>query len=95
MQRDDAIRALDIFKRAINQVNYFFFYFWSTNYFINLNGFCTTPEIAGYGAQSSPSFSILIIIFWVVQVGQLSEFYEVCKTMHIGRGEKLLRIEQV
>ncbi|KAM0883827.1 hypothetical protein ACQ4PT_031361 [Festuca glaucescens] len=46
MQRDDAIRALDIFKRAINQA------------------------------------------------GQLSEFYEVCKTMHIGRGEKLLRIEQ-
>uniref|UniRef100_A0ACD5Z9Z0 Uncharacterized protein n=2 Tax=Avena sativa TaxID=4498 RepID=A0ACD5Z9Z0_AVESA len=46
MQRDDAIRALDIFKRAINQA------------------------------------------------GQLSEFYEVCKTMHIGRGEKLLKIEQ-
>ncbi|CAM0942756.1 unnamed protein product [Alopecurus aequalis] len=46
MQRDDAIRALDIFKRAINQA------------------------------------------------GQLSEFYEVCKTMHIGRGEKLLSIEQ-
>jgi hypothetical protein len=47
MQRDDALRALDLFKRAINQA------------------------------------------------GQLSEFYEMCKTIHIGRGERFLKIELV
>ncbi|XP_006648067.1 putative clathrin assembly protein At5g35200 [Oryza brachyantha] len=46
MQRDDAIRSLDLFKRAINQA------------------------------------------------GQLSEFYELCKTIHIGRGERFLKIQQ-
>ncbi|XP_073010474.1 putative clathrin assembly protein At5g35200 [Typha latifolia] len=46
MQRNDAIRALDIYRRA-NQ-----------------------------------------------QAERLSEFYEVCKTIHIGRGEKFLKIEQ-
>ncbi|CAL5020085.1 unnamed protein product [Urochloa decumbens] len=46
MQRDDAIRALDMYKRAISQAE------------------------------------------------QLSEFYEVCKSIHIGRGERLLKIEQ-
>ncbi|CAL5051348.1 unnamed protein product [Urochloa decumbens] len=46
MQRNDAIRALDIYKRATNQAE------------------------------------------------RLSEFYEVCKTIHIGRGEKFLKIEQ-
>uniref|UniRef100_A0A0E0HLQ6 ENTH domain-containing protein n=1 Tax=Oryza nivara TaxID=4536 RepID=A0A0E0HLQ6_ORYNI len=46
MQRSDAVRALDIYKRATNQAE------------------------------------------------RLSEFYEVCKTIHIGRGEKFLKIEQ-
>ncbi|XP_062220617.1 putative clathrin assembly protein At5g35200 [Phragmites australis] len=46
MQRDDATRALDIYKRAINQAE------------------------------------------------QLSEFYGVCKTIYIGRGERFLKIEQ-
>uniref|UniRef100_A0A0D9VMA2 ENTH domain-containing protein n=2 Tax=Leersia perrieri TaxID=77586 RepID=A0A0D9VMA2_9ORYZ len=46
MQRGDAVRALDLFKRAINQ-----------------------------GAR-------------------LSEFYEVCKSIHIGRGERFLKVEQ-
>ncbi|XP_044951994.1 putative clathrin assembly protein At5g35200 [Hordeum vulgare subsp. vulgare] len=46
MQRDDAIRALDIYKKALKQA------------------------------------------------GQLSGFYETCRTIHIGRGEKLLTIEQ-
>ncbi|TVU27825.1 hypothetical protein EJB05_19326 [Eragrostis curvula] len=46
MQRDDAIRALDIYKRSIRQAE------------------------------------------------QLSEFYEVCRSIHIGRGESLLKIEQ-
>ncbi|AQK84089.1 Putative clathrin assembly protein [Zea mays] len=47
MQRNDAVRALDVYKRATNQAE------------------------------------------------RLSEFYEVCKTIHIGRGEKFLKIEQV
>ncbi|KAL6635302.1 hypothetical protein ACP70R_027973 [Stipagrostis hirtigluma subsp. patula] len=46
MQRDDAIKALDIYKKAMNQAE------------------------------------------------RLSEFYEVCKSIHIGRGERLLKIEQ-
>ncbi|PWZ17391.1 putative clathrin assembly protein [Zea mays] len=46
MQRNDAVRALDVYKRATNQAE------------------------------------------------RLSEFYEVCKTIHIGRGEKFLKIEQ-
>nr|CAB3448238.1 unnamed protein product [Digitaria exilis] len=46
MKRDDAIRALDMYKRAINQTE------------------------------------------------QLSEFYEVCKSIHIGRGERFLKAEQ-
>ncbi|XP_037453506.1 putative clathrin assembly protein At5g35200 [Triticum dicoccoides] len=46
MHRDDAIRALDIYKKALKQA------------------------------------------------GQLSGFYETCKTIHIGRDEKLLTIEQ-
>ncbi|KAL6911655.1 hypothetical protein ACP4OV_000460 [Aristida adscensionis] len=46
MQWDDAIRALDIYKKAMNQAE------------------------------------------------RLSEFYEVCKSIHIGRGERLLRVEQ-
>ncbi|KQK19363.1 putative clathrin assembly protein At5g35200 [Brachypodium distachyon] len=46
MQRNDAVRALDIYKRATNQSE------------------------------------------------RLSEFYEVCKTIHVGRGEKFLKIEQ-
>jgi hypothetical protein len=46
MQRDDAITALDMYKRAISQAE------------------------------------------------QLSEFYEVCKSIHIGRGERFLKIEQ-
>lgn len=46
MQRNDAIRALDIYKRATNQAE------------------------------------------------RLSEFFEVCKTIHVGRGEKFLKIEQ-
>ncbi|KAK3131741.1 hypothetical protein QOZ80_6AG0510740 [Eleusine coracana subsp. coracana] len=46
MQRSDAVRALDVYKRATNQAE------------------------------------------------RLSEFYEVCKTIHIGRGEKFLKIEQ-
>lgn len=46
MHRDDAIRALDIYKKALKQA------------------------------------------------GQLSGFYETCKTIHIGQGEKLLTIEQ-
>jgi hypothetical protein len=31
----------------------------------------------------------------VAQSERLSEFYEVCKTIHVGRGEKFLKIEQV
>ncbi|AQK55740.1 Putative clathrin assembly protein [Zea mays] len=46
MQRDDAIRALGMYRRAIEQAE------------------------------------------------QLSEFYEVCKSIHIGRGERFLKIEQ-
>ncbi|KAL5211880.1 hypothetical protein ABZP36_022727 [Zizania latifolia] len=46
MQRDDAVRALELYKRAISQA------------------------------------------------GQVSEFYQVCRTMHIVRGERLLKIEQ-
>lgn len=46
MQRNDAVRALDIYKRATKQSE------------------------------------------------RLSEFYEVCKTIHVGRGEKFLKIEQ-
>ncbi|VAI71021.1 unnamed protein product [Triticum turgidum subsp. durum] len=46
MQRNDAVRALDIYKRATNQSE------------------------------------------------RLSEFYEVCKTIHVARGEKFLKIEQ-
>lgn len=46
MQRDDAVRALDMYKKAIYQTE------------------------------------------------QLSEFYEVCKSIHIGRGERFLKIEQ-
>ncbi|KAF8730082.1 hypothetical protein HU200_017048 [Digitaria exilis] len=46
MKRDDAIRALDMYKRAISQTE------------------------------------------------QLSEFYEVCKSIHIGRGERFLKAEQ-
>jgi len=46
MQRNDAVRALDVYKRATNQAE------------------------------------------------RLSEFYEVCKTIHIGRGEKFQKIEQ-
>ncbi|CAM0913038.1 unnamed protein product [Alopecurus aequalis] len=46
MQRNDAVRALDIYKRATNQSE------------------------------------------------RLSEFYEVCRTIHVGRGEKFLKIEQ-
>ncbi|XP_006655844.1 putative clathrin assembly protein At5g35200 [Oryza brachyantha] len=46
MQRNDAVRALDVYKRATKQAE------------------------------------------------RLSEFYEVCKTIHIGRGEKFLKIEQ-
>ncbi|AQL01680.1 putative clathrin assembly protein At5g35200 [Zea mays] len=46
MQRNDAVRALDVYKRATNQAE------------------------------------------------RLSEFHEVCKTIHIGRGEKFLKIEQ-
>ncbi|XP_020199124.1 putative clathrin assembly protein At5g35200 [Aegilops tauschii subsp. strangulata] len=46
MHRDDAIRALDIYKKALKQA------------------------------------------------GQLSGFYDTCKTIHIGRDEKLLTIEQ-
>ncbi|CAD6337502.1 unnamed protein product [Miscanthus lutarioriparius] len=46
MQRNDAVRALDVYRRATNQAE------------------------------------------------RLSEFYEVCKTIHIGRGEKFLKIEQ-
>jgi hypothetical protein len=57
-----------------------------------LNWFYTKPEIAGHLASV---FLSTYRRFMVVQAGQLSEFYEVCKTMHIGRGEKLLRIEQV
>jgi len=32
--------------------------------------------------------------FWIAQAERLSEFYEVCKTIHIGRGEMFLKIEQ-
>lgn len=46
MQRNDAVRALDVYKRATNQSE------------------------------------------------RLSEFYEVCKTIHVARGEKFIKIEQ-
>jgi hypothetical protein len=36
-----------------------------------------------------------IVPFLFGQAGQLSEFYEMCKTIHIGRGERFLKIELV
>jgi hypothetical protein len=38
---------------------------------------------------------LIRIVFILVQAEQLSEFYELCKSIHIGRGERLLKIEQV
>jgi clathrin coat assembly protein AP180 len=35
------------------------------------------------------------LLYFFSQAERLSEFYEVCKTIHIGRGEKFLKIEQV
>jgi len=37
---------------------------------------------------------ILLFFTFVAQSERLSEFYEVCKTIHVGRGEKFLKIEQ-
>lgn len=31
----------------------------------------------------------------VVQAGRLSEFFEVCKSVNVGRGERFIKIEQV
>lgn len=47
------------------------------------------------GHQKSHASWLIFFLFTVVQAEQLSEFYEVCKSIHIGRGERFLKIEQV
>jgi hypothetical protein len=37
----------------------------------------------------------VLLTFSVFQAERLSEFYEICKSMYIGRGEKFIKIEQV
>lgn len=99
MQRDDALRALDLFKRAINQVNFLL----STVRQIII---CSILLIFKYLIYLLPQKFCIewlhnmsafpkIVPFLFGQAGQLSEFYEMCKTIHIGRGERFLKIELV
>lgn len=37
----------------------------------------------------------LSLISFVVQAGRLSEFFEVCKSVYVGRGDRFIKIEQV
>lgn len=73
MQRHDALKALDIYRRAGQQVLPFaIFLLWQWSLHSRFYSCC-------------PFF----------QAERLSEFYEVCKSLDIGRGERFIKIEQV
>lgn len=73
MQRHDALKALDIYRRAGQQVLPFaIFLLWQWSLHSRFYSYC-------------PFF----------QAERLSEFYEVCKSLDIGRGERFIKIEQV
>ena len=73
MQRNDAMKALDIYRRAGHQVSFVLeiLFGWLKSY---------TSEID---------------CCFHFQAEKLSEFYEVCKSLDIGRGERFIKIEQV
>ena len=73
MQRHDALKALDIYRRAGQQVS-----------------LGITVLISG-ARQCIGTY----ISYEFLQAERLSEFYEVCKSLDIGRGEKFIKIEQV
>lgn len=74
MQRNDALKALDIYRRAGQQV-------------ISLG-----IAVLISGVTLCIGINIPSQLF---QAERLSEFYEVCKNLDIGRGEKFIKIEQV
>jgi hypothetical protein len=78
MQRNDAMRALDIYRRAGQQVTFL--------------GIFVCPNI---DCCLVANFVVEIYILFVFQAERLSEFYEICKNLDIGRGERFIKIEQV
>lgn len=74
MQRHDALRALDIYRRAGQQVTYWKFQFHF---------------------RSSVFIPVVTFLQLFLQAERLSEFYEVCKSIDVGRGERFIKIEQV
>jgi clathrin coat assembly protein AP180 len=76
MQREDALKALDIYRRVGLQVCLM------TKFPLSIIKF-TYPEIY-----------VLRCFIWV-QAERLSEFYEICRNLDIGRGEKFIKVEQV
>jgi len=81
MQRNDAVRALDIYRRAGQQVCF------SANICRNIDC-CLVLQWEDFTLWN---FYILCIF----QAERLSEFYEICKNLDIGRGERFIKIEQV
>lgn len=80
MQRHDAVKALDIYRRAGQQVHP-----------LEVHFAVVLPKFAE-GPFSQNSFFPLLRI---VQAERLSEFYEICKNLDVGRGERYIKIEQV
>lgn len=81
MQRNDAMRALDIYRRAGQQVSF------SGNICPNI-GCCLVLQRKEFTLWKFYNL-------FVFQAERLSEFYEICKNLDIGRGERFIKIEQV
>lgn len=78
MNRQDALKALEIYRRAGQQVN-----------------LCQiippTPLQLNYHIQKLAN----LMHVQNIQAERLSEFYEICKSVDVGRGERFIKIEQV
>jgi hypothetical protein len=76
MQRSDALKALDIYRRVGMQVSLTIKFSFSI---IKIHVFR----------------KLCLNMLYTCQAERLSEFYEICRNLDIGRGEKFIKVEQV
>nr|DAD45005.1 TPA_asm: hypothetical protein HUJ06_003235 [Nelumbo nucifera] len=92
MQRHDAVKALDIYRRAGQQV-------YVLHILIVLTVILQQEHPILINLASRENFHIycitsLLALLRVYQAERLSEFYEICKSLDLGRGERFIKIEQ-
>lgn len=91
MPHVDALRALDIYRRAGRQV-ILWELFLATVYTYRIREILEKQTSLGKVVLSSSAYIEVLPYF---QAERLSEFYEICKGLDIRRGETFIKIEQV